>query len=85
MTKPSQPVETPTGTRTERARRSLRIGLIVAALAAVIWFIVANTREVSVQWFIVETRSPLFLVIILSAVLGALIDRLLTWRRSRRK
>jgi uncharacterized integral membrane protein len=51
----------------------------------VIWFIAANTKQVSVQWFIVETTSPLFLVIILAAVLGALIDRLIVWRRGRRK
>ena len=85
MTEPEQKSEQPGRTRSDSARRMLRIGLIVLAVAAVVWFIAANTKQVTVQWFVVETTSPLFLVIVLSAVLGALIDRLIVWRRRRRK
>lgn len=85
MTQPERTPEKPGRSKTESTRRFVRIGLIVVAVAAVIWFIAANTKQVSVQWFIVETTSPLFLVIILSAVLGAVIDRLIVWRRGRRK
>jgi uncharacterized integral membrane protein len=58
------------------------IGAVVVAL--VIWFAVANNQKVTVDWFLVETSSPLFLVILLSAVLGAVADRLIRWRRARR-
>jgi uncharacterized integral membrane protein len=85
MTEPRQQGGQPGRTRSESARRVLRTGLIVLAVAAVVWFVAANTKQVTVQWFVVETSSPLFLVIIVSAVLGALIDRLIVWRGRRRK
>ncbi|MFN8187208.1 MAG: hypothetical protein U0R69_09015 [Gaiellales bacterium] len=85
MTEPNRAPEKAGRSRTESTRLYVRIGLIVLAVVAVIWFIAANTKQVSVQWFVVETTSPLFLVIVLSAVLGAVIDRLLVWRRGRKK
>jgi uncharacterized integral membrane protein len=83
VTDEQQPQE-PKG-RVEQARHWTRIAVAAAAIGAVIWFIVANSQRVSVNWFGVETRSPLFLVILLAAVLGALADRALRWRRSRRR
>lgn len=71
----------------ERARRDARfytrLGLGALATAAVIWFAVANSQHVSVDWFVVTTESRLIFVIILSAVLGALADRLIRWHRRR--
>jgi uncharacterized integral membrane protein len=67
-------------------RRLLRAPVLIGAVvvALVIWFAVANNQKVTVDWFLVETSSPLFLVILLSAVLGAWADRLIRWRRGRR-
>ena len=67
-------------------RRFLRPRFIVGAivLALVIWFAAANSQRVTVDWFLVETRSPLFLVVLLAALLGALADRLIRWRRQRK-
>jgi uncharacterized integral membrane protein len=71
--------------RLDKTRHWLRIGLGALLLAAVIWFMVANSQEVEVDWFVVETRSRLFLVILLSAVFGALVDRLIRWGRHRKE
>jgi uncharacterized integral membrane protein len=75
--------ETPS---TSSWRRFLRPRFVIGAiaLALVIWFAVANSQRVTVDWFVVETRSPLFLVVLLAAVLGALADRLIRWRRQRK-
>lgn len=70
-------------TRLEKTRRALRLALAALGLAAVIWFAVANSQHVSVNWFVVTTRSRLFFVIVLSALLGAVIDRLIVWRQRR--
>lgn len=82
-----QPTQQPQRPRTrlDRARLGMRIGLGGLLAAAVVWFMVANSQHVTVDWFVVETRSRLFLVILLSAVLGALVDRLIRWRRHRRQ
>jgi uncharacterized integral membrane protein len=78
----------PTETPDEESlwQRALRPRVLVAALviALVIWFAVANRQEVTVDWFLVETSSPLFLVILVAAVLGGLADRLIRWQRQRR-
>ena len=71
-------------TTTEKARLTLRITIGALALAAVLWFAVANFQRVEVDWFIVTTSSPLVFVIVVSAVLGALVDRLIRWQRARR-
>ena len=84
MTDAEKPPET-TPSRADKARSWTRIALAGAAIGAVLWFIVANSQRVSVNWFGVETRSPLFLVILLAAVLGVVADRALRWRRSRRR
>lgn len=81
LEKPPQP----TKSRGEQARSWTRIALAAAAVGAVIWFAVANSQRVSVNWFGIETDSPLFLVILLAALLGALADRAIRWRRSRRQ
>ena len=75
--------ETPS---TSSWRRFLRPRFVIGAIALVlvIWFAVANSQRVTVDWFVVETRSPLFLVVLLAAVLGALADRLIRWRRQRK-
>lgn len=46
------------------------IAILVAGLLLV-WFIAANSQEVSVTWWVVSTQTSLIVVIILSAILGA--------------
>jgi uncharacterized integral membrane protein len=68
-------------------RRLLRPAVLAGALllALVIWFAVANNQRVTVDWFLVETSSPLFLVILVAALLGVLGDRLIRWGRRQRR
>ncbi len=70
--------------KTHQAKFWGRVALGALALAAILWFIVANSQRVTVNWFVVETHSRLWLVILLSAVLGALIDRGIRWGRGHR-
>ena len=61
--------------RTSRGRRQTSdrpkvIGVLIAGLLLV-WFIAANSQEVSVTWWVFTTQTSLIVVIILSALLGA--------------
>ena len=64
--------------------RLIAVALLVAGLAA---FIVQNTDSTPVTWLVFERSAPLWVVIIASAVLGAVITELAGWaiRRRRRK
>ena len=70
----------------EQSKRIVSPRLLVgaAALALVIWFAVDNRRQVTIDWFVFDTETPLFLVIAVSALLGAAVDRLIRWRRAKR-
>jgi uncharacterized integral membrane protein len=57
----------------------------VLVLAAVLWFALENRGKVTVTWWVTEIRSPLILVIIVSAILGVLLDRLVRYRRRRKQ
>jgi uncharacterized integral membrane protein len=62
-----------------------RLAAAALVLAAVIWFAVDNSQRVTIDWWVTERQSRLIYVIIVSAVLGALIDRLIQRRRRRSK
>ena len=53
-----------------KSARPKVIGILIAGLLLV-WFIAANSQEVSVTWWVVSTQTSLIVVIILSAILGA--------------
>ena len=68
--------------------RNLRVARIVMAvviIAFVLWFGFANAQRVSVHYLFTTRRSRLIYVILGSAILGALADRLLRWRRGRER
>ena len=80
------------GRATKPAARkwSIRPGVILALLvaAALIVFVVQNDREVPVTWWFVEVNGPLWAVIIVAAVAGAVLTEILGWvvgRRRRRR
>jgi uncharacterized integral membrane protein len=52
-------------------KEKLKIGAAIAALAVLLLFIVFNLDKVIVNFLIARVEAPLFLVIIISAVLGA--------------
>ena len=62
------------------------IALVVAA--ALIVFVVQNGTEVPVRWLFVSMSQPLWAVIIVAAVAGAVLTEVLGWvvgRRRRRR
>jgi hypothetical protein len=56
--------------RRQTSERPKVIGVLIAGLLLV-WFIAANSQEVSVTWWVFTTQTSLIVVIILSALLGA--------------
>ena len=57
----------------------------IVATALIVLFAVLNTGKVKVDWIFGSTRSPLIIVIVVCAVLGALADRFLVHRAKRRQ
>ena len=76
---------------TPAARKwSIRPGVVLAlaVAAALIVFVVQNGSEVPVKWWFVEVDGPLWAVIIVSVVAGALLSEAVGWvvgRRRRRR
>ena len=67
--------------RRERAR--LIAAVVIAALLTA--FAVLNVNDVKVHWIITTGQTPLIIVIVVSFLLGIVIDRLLVVRSRRRK
>ena len=67
--------------------RTVVTRLVVAAVivALVVWFAVANSQRVEVDYLVFSRDSRLVYVIIGAAVLGAVADRLIQRRRRSRK
>lgn len=58
-------------------------GAVLLVLALV--FIFENTKSVKVRLIIPEVKAPLFVALLLAAVLGSLATLLFQWRRRSRK
>jgi uncharacterized integral membrane protein len=69
----------------ERSSRDTGKLVVIAVLVIVlIAFVIDNTRKVKVGFVFTDFTLPLIFVLVATAVLGALIDRLLQARRRRR-
>lgn len=64
-------------------RRDLRLVLTGVLLALGVWFALANTQEVKIRFWVVDTRSPVVAALAIAAVFGAGIGALVA-RRFRR-
>ena len=62
--------------------RLITLGLVVAGLGA---FVLQNTVPTPVAWLVFEGSAPLWLVIVASAVAGAILSELVGWLLRRRK
>jgi uncharacterized integral membrane protein len=73
----------------QREKRAPQTGLIVAALVAVslVAFVLQNTDSTPVTWLMFDGSAPLFIVILGSAVAGAVLSEAAGWliRRRRRR
>jgi uncharacterized integral membrane protein len=77
-------LEEPGGSPVARRRDAQMVLLGVAALALA-WFAVGNLGSVSIDFWVHHSRTPLILVILMSGVLGGLIDTVAMWRRGPRR
>ena len=68
-------------------KMSVRPGMVVAVLlvVALIAFVVQNGSDVPVKWLFIEVNGPLWAVIVVSAVAGAVLAQILGWLISRRR
>ena len=80
MTKFDEPAGTATQERPARANARLAVAMLLTALVTL--FAVLNLERVEVNWLVGTRSTPLIVVIVLSAVLGALADRIVQ-RRAR--
>ena len=69
----------PSGNR----RRDVRLVVTGVLLALGIWFALANTQEVKIRFWVVDTRSPVVTALAVAAVFGVAMG-LLVGRRFRR-
>lgn len=68
--------------RSMRARQTIRIFVWVAVVAAVAIIAAVNTQDVDVDWVVGDSTLPLWAVIALSAIAGAVIGYVARWRRN---
>ncbi|MFN2560478.1 MAG: lipopolysaccharide assembly LapA domain-containing protein [Jatrophihabitans sp.] len=68
-----------------RTKRPVSVGQILGGLlfVLVIIFIIENSRKVKIRLIIPEVKAPLYVAILIAAVLGSVITWLLRYRRHR--
>ena len=67
----------------DRRSELIRIGVIVVAVGLLVWFALANSQRVSVDFLVTTHSVRLIVVIVISAVLGAIVGQLVARRRRR--
>ena len=68
----------------DRRRTATLVGVAVAVVLLV-WFALANLRDVRIDFWVFNRQAPLILVIVISGLLGALIGVLVTRSRGKDK
>ena len=61
-----------------------RLIAIGAAAVLLVWFAVRNLGSVTIEFWVVDKKAPLIVVILIAGLLGALIAMLASRHRSRR-
>lgn len=72
-----EPHQTP-----DRRHQAALVGVAVAVILLV-WFALANLRDVRIEFWVFSRQAPLILVIVISGLLGALIGGLAMRRRAK--
>jgi uncharacterized integral membrane protein len=67
--------------RSIRARQTIRIIVWVVVVAAVAVVAAFNTQDIDLDWVVGESTLPLWVVIAVSALAGAVIGYVARWRR----
>jgi len=66
-------------------RDTARIVVAVVLVAALVAFVVDNTRSVKVGFVFTDREIPLIFVLVVTALLGAILDRLAQYAVRRRR
>lgn len=66
-----------------RPREVSRYAAFAVLIGLLIAFIVDNTQSVRVGFVFFDRRASLIWVLIVTAIVGAALDRLIQWRRNR--
>ena len=66
--------------KVDRRHQTALIGVGIA-VALLVWFALANLRDVRIDFWVFNRQAPLILVIVISGLLGALISALIMRRR----
>ena len=61
-----------------------RLVVLVVAAIALLAFVVQNTNDVRFNWLMIEVTMPLWLALVIAAVLGAVVANLGGWMLRRR-
>ena len=67
--------------RSIRARQTVKVVVWIAAAAFVAALAVANTQDVTVDWLFGDLDTSLWIVIVVSALVGSALGYLARWRR----
>jgi uncharacterized integral membrane protein len=61
-----------------------RLVVLVLAAIALLAFVVQNTNDVQFNWLVIDITMPLWLALVIAAVLGAIVANLGGWMMRRR-
>ncbi len=67
-----------------RRRELIRLAGAAALVLVLVAFVIDNRHTVRVGFVVTDRRVPLIFVLVVTAVLGAVIDRLLRWKHRRK-
>jgi uncharacterized integral membrane protein len=70
--------------RESTSRSVVRIVAVLVVLGVLIAFVVDNRQSVKVGYVVGDASPPLIWVLVITAVLGVLLDRAIVWYRRRR-
>jgi uncharacterized integral membrane protein len=80
---------TGSGFKPLEGERRIDFGVLAAivATAALLIFILQNTRSTTITWFVFDRRAPLWVVIVVTAVVSVALSHLVlfVWQRGRRR
>ena len=68
----------------DRRHQATLVG-VGAAVVLLVWFALANLRDVRIDFWVFNRQAPLILVIVISGLLGALITALVMRRKPKEK
>ncbi len=67
--------------RSIRARQTIRIIVWIAIFAVLVALVLVNTQDTTVDWLFGDVDTSLWVVIVASAAVGAVLGYLARWRR----